>query len=84
MEKEYISVNELAGLLHISRQAVIKKINNSQIKAIKIGRNYVIPKKEYSYILQHEISEKIKLEIDKGVKKVISEYGEVLKLLGKE
>ncbi|HNW55976.1 MAG TPA: helix-turn-helix domain-containing protein [bacterium] len=81
MEKEYISVSELAKILQISRQAVIKKINNGQVKAIKVGRNYVISKKE---CLQQKISEKTKQEIKKGVKKVINEYGEVLKLLGKE
>ncbi|MFH1412440.1 MAG: helix-turn-helix domain-containing protein [bacterium] len=84
MEKEYISVKELADLLHISRQAIVKKINNGQIKAIKIGKNYAIPKTEFTGILQHELSEKLKQEIDKGVKKVIHDYGDVLKLLGRE
>jgi len=84
MEKEYISVKELADLLNISRQAVIKKINKGQIKAVRIGKNYAIPKVEFTGISQHELSEKLKQEIDKGVKKVINEYGEVLKLLSQE
>lgn len=82
--KEYISVKELAEILQISRIAVFKKIKKGQIKAEKIGRNYIIPKNELKFLIRKELSDKLKKEIEKGVKKVIEEYGDTLKMLGKE
>ncbi len=41
-----LSTNEVATILKISRNAVFKKIQSGKIKAIKIGRNYVIQKDE--------------------------------------
>lgn len=40
----YRSVRELAQELGISRIAVFKKIQKGQIKALKVGRSYLIPK----------------------------------------
>jgi len=82
--KKYFSVKELADILQISRIAVFKKIKNGQIKAEKIGRNYIIPRNQIEYAVQDELSDKLKKEIEKGVRKVINEYGETLKMLGKE
>ncbi len=42
---KHISVKEMAVRLGISRIAVFKKIKKGQIKAIRIGRNYVIPER---------------------------------------
>ena len=44
--KEFFTTSELAKKLGISRIAVFKKIKNSVIKAQKIGRNFVIYKKD--------------------------------------
>ena len=55
-----------------------------QIKAIKIGRNFAIPKKYIADILGKVLGEEDKREIDSAVKKTVREYGEVLKLLGRE
>ncbi|MFZ5365109.1 MAG: helix-turn-helix domain-containing protein [Patescibacteria group bacterium] len=82
--KDFYSVSELADLLGISRIAVFKKIQKGQIKAFKIGRNYVIPKKELGAVLGVVLSEKDKAMIDKAIMKTIKEYGETLKLLGAE
>ena len=71
-------------MLGISRIAVFKKIKNGRIKAKKIGRIYVIEKKELAQILGQILSKSKKEEIDTSVKKMIREYGETLKLLGKE
>ena len=83
-EKKYLSVKELADILGISRVAVFKKIKNGQIYAEKIGRNYIIPKNRLDGIVTNELTDKLKKEIENGVNKVIREYGEVLKKLGKE
>ncbi len=84
MEKEYFSTTEVAKLLGISRIAVFKRIKSGQIKARKAGRNFIIHKKDITVILGAVLSASGKLEIEKAVKKTVREYGEALKLLGKE
>ena len=85
MEKnKYITIPQLAKILGISRIAVYKKVKKGQIKAVKIGRSYAIPQKYITNILGKELNEKDKKEIDAAVKKTVKEYGELLKLLGKE
>jgi excisionase family DNA binding protein len=84
MDKKYLTTYELAQLLGISRIAVFKKIKSGKIKAKKIGRNFVINKKELGGILDESLTKKKKAEISETVKKTIKEYGETLKLLGKE
>ena len=81
---ELLSTSQVAKILKISRIAVFKKIKNGEIKAEKIGRNYVIPKGEVLKALGLVIGEKNKQEIDEIIKKGVKEYGEVFKKLGKE
>lgn len=83
-KKEYISIPELAKILGISRIAVYKKVKNGQIKAEKIGRNYAIPQKYLMALLGKELKKEDKQKIDLAINKTIEEYGEVLKLLGRE
>ena len=45
-DKQYISTTEAARILGISRVAVFRKVKNGQIKAQKIGRNFVIEKNQ--------------------------------------
>jgi len=82
--KTHYSVKELADLLKISRIAVFRKIKKGQIKAEKVGRNYIIPKEEIEEVLPAELTEKIKNQIESGVTEVIKQYGEVLQKLGQE
>jgi excisionase family DNA binding protein len=84
MNEKYLSTTKLAKLLGISRIAVFKKIKSGKIRAKKIGRNFFIDKKELGGILDKSLTEKKKAEISEAVKKTIKEYGETLKLLGKE
>jgi excisionase family DNA binding protein len=85
MEKnKYISMSEFAKSLGVSRIAVYKKIKKGQIKAIRIGRSFAIPKKYLTDIMGKTLSKKDKMIIDKAVEKTIKEYGEVLRLLGRE
>ncbi len=84
MDKNAFSISKVAKILGITRQAVLKKINSSQIKAEKIGRNFVINEKNLMEILGTALSEKRKEEINKAVDKTIKEYGETLRLLGQE
>ncbi len=84
MDKKFLSTTEVALLLGISRQAVFKKIKAGGIKARKIGRNFLIDKKDLAEILGAVLTEQQKREIEKSVDKTIREYGETLKLLGQE
>ena len=83
-KKEYYSIAEMAKMLGISRIAVFKRIKTGKINAQKIGRMFVIPKKEIEKVLGTALTEEQKRVIDAGVKKVIKEYGETLKKLGNE
>lgn len=81
---KYITIPQLAEILGLSRIAVFKKVKKGEIKAIKIGRNYAIPKKFIANIMGKTLNKEEKREIEKAVKKTVREYGEVLKLLGRE
>ena len=82
--KEILSTKELADLLGISRIAVFNKIKRGQIKAQRVGRNYIIYRKDILDLVSDDISDQFKEEIDKGVTKVVQEYGNTLKMLGDE
>jgi excisionase family DNA binding protein len=84
MNKKFLTTNELALLLCISRQAVFKKIKAGKIKAQKIGRNFLIDRKDLAEIFGTVLTEQQKQEIEKSVDKTIREYGKTLKLLGNE
>jgi len=70
--------------LGISRVAVFKKIKSGKIKARKVGRNFVIERKTLPEILGTILSSGRKSEIEKSVRRTVSEYKEALKLLGQE
>lgn len=81
MEK-LMSISEVAKLLGISRVAVFKKVQSGDIPAKKVGRAYVISADNFVSVKSKTLSESQKVFLDKSVGKVISEYGETLKLLG--
>ncbi len=81
---KYISIQELATILGISRIAVYKKVKKGEIKAIRIGRSFAISRKYLDNIMGKALGTKEKIRIDAAVKKTVKEYGEVLKLLGRE
>ncbi len=82
--EKYISIPELAKLLGVSRIAIYNRVKKGQIPAKKIGRTYVITDETVAEILGREVTAKEKKLIDAAVDRTVREYGEVLKLLGKE
>lgn len=84
MEKELLSTIEAAKLLGISRIAVFKKIRAGEIKAKKAGRNYVIRRKDLLGASGAALSAEQERGIESAVKKTVREYGEALRLLGRE
>jgi excisionase family DNA binding protein len=87
-EAKYLSIAQLAKILQISRIAVYKKVKSGKIKAIRIGRNFAIPKKVIEKYIKSVKSSVLepdeKEEIEKAVKKTVKDYGEVLRRLGNE
>ena len=84
MNKQYLSTAELARLLGVSRITVFQKIKKGEIKAEKIGRNFAIDKDILPMLLGQELTTQQKQTINEAVKGTVSEYGETLKLLGRE
>ncbi len=80
----YLTIPQLAERLGLSRTTVYRYVKAGKIPAIKIGRNYVIDEKQISELLSKEITEADKKRIDQAVEKVIKEYGDVIRKLGKE
>jgi excisionase family DNA binding protein len=83
-EKQYLTVIQTARQMNVTRGAIYKKIRNGQIVARNICGRFLIPVEEADMSRLNVLTEKGKAEIDRGVEKVVKEYGETLKLLGKE
>jgi len=87
-KEKFISVPELAKMLGVSRIAVFNRIRKGQISAQKVGRIYAISTDEATSIMNGQksniLTDEKKNEIEEAVEKVVNEYGETLKLLGKE
>lgn len=79
----YFTVQQIADLLRVSRIAIHKMIKRGALKAERMGRIYIIPAKDVEVIIGKSITDKLKHEIDYSVARVIKEYGETLKLLGR-
>jgi len=84
LKNKYISIPQLAKILGISRISVYKKVKKGEIKAIRIGKNYAIPTGSIKKLSGTPLDSASKKMIEKAVDKTFQEYGEVLKLLGKD
>lgn len=82
--EKYITIPELAKLLGVSRIAIYNRVKKGDIPATKIGRTYVITDQTVADILGKEMTAERKKRIDAAVARTVHEYGEVLKMLGKE
>ncbi|MBU3955860.1 helix-turn-helix domain-containing protein [bacterium] len=78
--KKLLSTTQVATLLGISRVAVFNKIKKGEIKAIKVGRNYVI---ETDDVIGENLNDEEKRNIGAAVDRTVAEYGEVLRKLGR-
>lgn len=84
IKDEYVTIPQVAKILGLSRIAIFKKVKQGKIKAIRIGRNYAIPKKNLESLQGRILDRQDKKKIDIAIRKAIAEYGETLKLLGKD
>ncbi|MFA4875055.1 MAG: helix-turn-helix domain-containing protein [bacterium] len=81
--KRYLTTAEVAKILGISTVAVFKKIKSGSLPAQKIGRNYAIDPKALG-LKADRVGKETKRRIERAVKRVVKDYGEALKKLGKE
>lgn len=84
MNQKFFSTQEVADLLGVSRVTVFNKIKKGDIKAEKVGRNYVIPAESLGEIFGEELSDKTKDSLSSSVSRVVDDYEETIKLLGNE
>lgn len=84
INKNYYTVKELADIMGLSRIAIFNRIKSGKIKAEKMGRNYIIYKKDLDGMFGNDLTMDDKISIESGVKKVLSEYGDTIRMLGKE
>ncbi|MFA6271909.1 MAG: helix-turn-helix domain-containing protein [Patescibacteria group bacterium] len=82
MNKDLLSTTEVAEMLGISRVAVFNRIKRGEIKAEKIGRNFVVSRNQFKGVFKDTLEDSEKDVVNKAVKKVVKEYGETLRLLG--
>lgn len=80
----YLTIPQLAKIMGISRVTVYRKVKAGQIPAVKVGHTYIISDSEITKVLSKKLTAEDKKRIETAVNKVVAEYGEVLKLLGKE
>ncbi len=81
-KQKILSTSEAAKILGVSRVTVFNRIKNGQIKAKKIGRNFIIPRSELGGFLTRKLTPEGKRKIEEAVQKTAKEYGETLRLLG--
>ena len=69
--EEYLTPTQLAKKLKISRQAVIDRINRGALKAIKVGRQYIIPLDEIKELSVLDSSEKKHSRVEAKIEHVL-------------
>ena len=83
-EKQFVSTSELADILKVSRVTVFNMIKRRELRAKKVGRNFIINKDDVPAIFGGKLNNDQKDLVEKAVLKTVEEYGETLRLLGKE
>ena len=84
MTKEYYSTIETANILRVSRKTVFQWARDGKIKAIKVGRNYIIPHSTILEKLGEDIGVEKKAAIENAINKALKDYEKTFRLLGKE
>jgi len=66
MSEKYFSTAEVAQMLGISRIAVFKKIKSGKLAAMKVGRGFVIEKKDFLALHKEMFAKSRKKELSTG------------------
>ena len=84
MTKEYYSTLEVANIFRVSRITAFNWIKNGKIKAIKVGRNFVIPHSSIVEKLGKTLGIEKKAEIEGSINRAMEDFGQTFRRLGKE
>ena len=84
MKTNFVSTSEAAKILGVSRITVFNKIKTGKIPAMKVGRNFVIKKRDVLKATGELLTSGQKRGINKAVERAAKQYGEVFRRLGKE
>lgn len=82
-EKELLSVTDVSQLLGISRTHVLRKIQAGEIKAEKIGKSYIIRRKNLPGI-HRPTDEMERKKVEEAIDKTMADFGEVIRKLGRK
>ncbi len=82
--KLFFSAPEVAKILKVSRATIVNRIKKGTIKAQMVGPNYLIQREEIEHLLDKKLSLADKKQITDAVEKAVMEYGEAIRMLGKE
>jgi len=83
MDENLVSTAEAAKILGISRVAVFNRIKKGEIKAWKVGRNYVVDKRSLGTVFQ-DLTPSQKERVEAAVDKVVKDFGPALRRLAGE
>lgn len=83
MEAEYLSIPQAAKELGINRVVLYRKVKEGSMMAIRVGKNYIIHRSQIRPV-HKPLTDADKHRIEKAVKRVVQEYGNVLRWLAKE
>lgn len=75
MADKFYSTPEVAKILGMSRIAIFKKIKTGKLKAMKVGKGYVVAKKD---LMEH-----YRLKLTKAAKKMDNEPEEAIDKISK-
>lgn len=81
--KRLLTVSEVSKKIGLSRMQVIRQIREGKILAQRVGRSYVIPEDGLPGIYR-KISEAERKRVGEAVHRVLLEYGDVIRRLGRE
>ena len=84
MPKNFYSTTEVANILRVSRIAVFNRIKYGKLKAVKIGRNYIVNHEDLLDALGKTIGSQKKQNIDRVIDKALQDYRKTFELLGRE
>lgn len=81
--RKFLTVSEVSKKIGLSRMQVIRKIRSGEIRAERVGRSYIVPEEGLPGIYR-KISQAERDRVTEAVRRVLKEYGDVIRRLGRE
>lgn len=84
-QEQLYTTSDIAKMLGVTRQTVFNWIKNKIITGQLMGGSFIVKGEDlYTFIHPDEVTDQKKQIIENIVTKVVDEYGEALRKLGKE